>query len=217
MPLELMEKSVAFIATASRMIVSGLGEPTLAPAFWWLLDRLADRHDVFVRVNSNGHFINTERARKILNSGLSEISFSLDAASSGTYSRIRGGDFEHAISGISTLLELRKTAPANRTEIFINMTLMRENLQEAEAFVSLGKGLGADGIIFSQLFEFGNRPDWRVDREGWTFSYADQMLAGAPMEASRHISQAKRHAEELDMLVHYQSNVLGYVNEPAAP
>lgn len=213
MPLDLMEKSAAFVATASRMIVSGLGEPTLAPAFWWLLEKLNGRGDVFVRVNSNGHFMTPATARKILASGLSEISFSLDAASPATYARIRGGDFQKALSGIATLLNLRKTIPTNRTEILINMTLMRENLPEAAAFVTLAKGLGADGIIFSQLFEFGNRPDWRVERDAWTFTYSDQMLTTIPAEAGHHIARARTHARALAMPVQYQSNILSYVDD----
>jgi hypothetical protein len=94
------------------------------------------------------------------------------------------------------------------------MTLMRENLTEAHAFVALGKGLGADGIIFSQLFAFGDRPDWRVERDNWTFTYSDQMLAKVPAAAGLHIGRARQHALELDMPVQYQSNILSYVDAP---
>ena len=39
-----------------------------------------------------------------------------------------------------------------------------------------GKKLGVNAIVFSQLFNFGDRPDWRVEREAWRFVYYEQML-----------------------------------------
>jgi MoaA/NifB/PqqE/SkfB family radical SAM enzyme len=192
------------------MIVSGLGEPTIAPAFWRILELTKGRSDVFIRVNSNGHFLTPENASAILDSRLSEISFSLDAATPGTYSKIRGGDFGRALRGVSTMLRSRAEGKNRHLEIVINMTLMRENLPEAAAFVSLANELGADGVIFTQLFAFGDRPDWRVGRGSWTFVYSEQMLGRAPDEARRHISQARSVSEQLSVPVSFLNNLLVY-------
>jgi MoaA/NifB/PqqE/SkfB family radical SAM enzyme len=210
MPAEWVDKAAPVVAASSRMIISGLGEPTLAPAFWRILELTKEREGLFIRVNSNGHFLTPEKASAILDSRLSEISFSLDAATAGTYAKIRGGDFARALAGISTMLRSRAASQNRRIEILINMTLMRENIPEAAAFVALGKELGADGIIFTQLFAFGDRPDWRVDRDSWSFVYSEQMLARAPDEATRQISQARRVSEELDVPVHFLNDVLAY-------
>ena len=197
MAAELVDKAAPAIAASSRMIISGLGEPTLAPAFWRILELTRGREGLFIRVNSNGHFLTPEKASAILDSRLSEISFSLDAATPGTYAKIRGGDFARALRGIATMLRGRAEGGNRQLEILINMTLMRENISEAAAFVALGKELGADGIIFTQLFAFGDRPDWRVDRGPWKFVYSEQMISRAPEEARLHISQARSTSEHL--------------------
>ena len=215
MPLDLMEKMESFLTTASRMIVSGLGEPMMAPAFWWIIEKTRGREDLFIRVNSNGHFITSEKAARLLDSALAEISFSLDAATSSTYARIRGGDFGNALNGVSTLLRLGKSMTNRRLDVFINMTLMLENVSEAASFVALGAQLGADGIIFSQLFSFGDRPDWMVDRPDWRFKYSEQMLGRDPAEARRQIARAKAAADDAALPVHFLSNVLGYLNDLA--
>jgi MoaA/NifB/PqqE/SkfB family radical SAM enzyme len=207
-----MERAEEFLTTASRMIVSGLGEPTASPAFWWLLEHTKERGDLFIRVNSNGHFLTSEKALKISKSRLSEISFSLDSATPETYAKIRGGDFKRALKGISTMLGTRAETQNKHLEIFINMTLMKENLSEAESFVALGKTLGADGVIFSQLFGFGDRPEWKVERGQWTFVYSEQLISLMPGDARHHISQAKECSEALEIPVRFESNVLNYLN-----
>lgn len=211
-PVGTIERMESFLATASRVCVSGLGEPMAAPAFWRLVEWSSGRDDLCFRVHSNGHLITAEGSERILNSGITELSFSLDAATPGTYSKIRGGDFDSAVSGISTLLRMRKGIPNSRLEVSINMTLMRENLREAAPFVALGKELGADAVVFSQLFGFGDRPDWRVDRGDWSFVYSEQVLTRAASEARHHISCAKKLAEEVAMPVQFFSNVLDYAD-----
>jgi MoaA/NifB/PqqE/SkfB family radical SAM enzyme len=210
-PTDVMEGLESFLETASRICVSGLGEPMSAPAFWWLIDRSALWGDRSFRVHSNGHLITPEGAERLLKSGVTEMSISLDAATPGTYARIRGGDLESALAGISALVRLRQGFPNKRMEVSINMTLMRENLGEAAAFIALGKGLGVDAVMFSQLFAFGDSPDWRVERDGWEFVYAEQMLGRAPAEARLHISKAKEFAEKVGMPVQFFSSVLDYL------
>jgi MoaA/NifB/PqqE/SkfB family radical SAM enzyme len=216
MPLEIIERVSPFLPSTSRMIVSGLGEPMISPAFWWIIEQTRGREDVFVRANSNGHLITAERAQRLLESGLAEISFSLDAATSATYSKIRGGDLDKALAGISTLLRLRKLSKNKKMEILINMTLMRENMAEAASFVALAAQLGADGVLFSQLFPFGDRPDWQVSRKEWTFNYSEQMLVRDPVGARLHISRAKAAAEAIAMPVVYIGNVLAHLEGPTA-
>jgi radical SAM protein with 4Fe4S-binding SPASM domain len=222
MPLDVVERAAQYIATASRMLVSGLAEPLIAPAFWRVLELTAHRDDLFIRVNSNGHLLTAERAGKLLNSCLSEISFSLDAATPETYARIRGADFDQPFVGISELLRLRAARPDSKMAIYLNMTLMRENLPEAAPFVALAKKMGADAVVLSQLFAFGDSPDWVVDKKSWRFSYSEQMLSRIPNEARHHLREARKRSEELGIPIVYHSHVEEYFREengaaPAVP
>lgn len=217
MPIDILERAAPFIATASRLILSGLAEPLIAPAFWRVLELISQRDDMFVRVNSNGHLLTKERASRLLDSRLSEISFSIDAATSETYFKIRGADIDRTLAGICELLRMRTTRPDSKLEIFVNMTLMRENLHEAVSFVDLAKKLGADAVVFSQLFSFGDRLDWIVDRKSWRFVYSEQMLNRSPSESRQCIVETKARAERLAIPVIFLSNVLEYLHVEDVP
>ncbi|MES2693657.1 MAG: radical SAM protein [Verrucomicrobiota bacterium] len=215
MPMEIFERISSYVDTASRMIVSGLGEPFLAPAFWRLIEHCADRDDVFIRANSNAHLVTPESALRVLDSGLKEISFSLDAARPETYAKVRGGDLAKPLRGVEMMCAARRVHPRRSLEIFINMTLMRENVSEAPAFVELAAELGVDAVLFSQLFPFGDTPEWQVERRGgWRFSYSEQMLKYVPDMAREYLDQAKARAIELGVAVVFQSNTHLYLSEP---
>jgi MoaA/NifB/PqqE/SkfB family radical SAM enzyme len=212
MPMAVLDRVRDFIGTAARMIVSGLGEPLLAPAFWRLIEDCARRNEAFIRANSNGLLVTPANAHRIMDSGLKEISFSLDAATPSTYAKVRGAEFCRALDGIRTLCAARRAHPRRSLEIFINMTLMAENIAEAPAFVALAAELGVDAVLFSQLFPFGNDPSWKVPRAGWTFSYSEQMLHRTPIEAAKHLNEARRLAATLGIRAIFQSNTDTYLD-----
>jgi molybdenum cofactor biosynthesis enzyme MoaA len=211
MPLAILERASQTIATAARMIVSGLAEPLIAPAFWHILEVTSHRKDIFIRVNSNGHFLTDEKAIQLLDSRLTEISFSLDAATSETYGKIRGSNFNRLLLGIRRLLLMRAERPACQLKIYLNMTLMKDNLHEAAAFVEMAHNLGVDAVVLSQLFSFGDRPDWVVEKKSRRFIYSEQMLIRVAEEARHQILRAKKRAEDLHMRIIYQSNVEWYL------
>jgi MoaA/NifB/PqqE/SkfB family radical SAM enzyme len=218
MALALVEQVGDYLRTASRLLVSGLGEPMGSPAFWDILERAGHRDDLWIHANSNGHMMTASRAEKLVDSGLSEISFSLDAATAGTYAKIRGGDFYRALHGISLLVQARRERASRTPDICINMTLMRENLPEIAAFVRLAKELGVDGVILTQLFVFGDRPDWKVERPGgWTFVYSEQMPTRHSEETGRQLQLADACSREIGMPIRYQCNVTSYLTAIAEP
>lgn len=216
MPLDVLERVEVFIASAARMIVSGLGEPLLAPAFWRLVESCAQRDDVFIRANSNALLVTQERAQRLLDSGLTEISFSLDAGTPATYAKIRGGDFFRALAGVKIMCAARRNHPRRSLEIFINMTLMAENIAEAPRFVELAAELGVDAVLFSQLFPFGDEPQWQVKRGEWIFAYSQQMLRAAPDAAAKYLSEARARAETLGVKIVFQSNTHAYLEQDVA-
>ncbi len=106
---------------------------------------------------------------------------------------------------------VRRRRPRETLDVFINMTLMVENIAEAPAFVELAHQLGVDAVLFSQLFPFGNEPGWRVPRGEWTFVYAEQMLTQVPEMAREYLSAAKARAEVLGVKIVFQSNTERYL------
>jgi MoaA/NifB/PqqE/SkfB family radical SAM enzyme len=177
LPQPIANAIIPVINRARRVILSGIGEPLLAPTFSFLLDALDKSTGQFSRAHSNGLLMTPALADKILDSGLKELSFSLDAAREDTYRRIRGASFDKALDGVRSLVVARTRRRESPLRIYINLILMRENQDEVEDFVALGKRLGVDAVAFSQLFGFGDTPSWVVQRGHWQFRYSEQMLS----------------------------------------
>jgi MoaA/NifB/PqqE/SkfB family radical SAM enzyme len=210
-PIEIVSRAAKFIREAQRVILSGLGEPMLAPAFWDTIEMLRDKPFGLLRIHSNAHFISQQNADRIIHSGLNLLLISLDAATAATYRKIRGSDFEKPLSGIRTVIKSRNLNPESKLRIVITMTLMRDNIAEAKAFVSLAKQLEVDAAIFSQIFTFGDRPDWIVQRDGGDFVYSSQMLSKIKPDVASCLREAIEEAAMLNVKVVFHDNVDSYV------
>lgn len=211
MPANDIEKILPWIQTASRVCMSGVGEQTSADVFDDLMKMGPYQKDRSLWLNTNGHFVAGKKVRALLDSGVTKISFSLDAATSSTYSKIRGGDYETVLNNISGLLSARAHRARSKVKVCINMTLMKENLVEAADFVALAKKLGVDAVEFYQLYAFGDDPSWRVARDDWLFVYPEQMVFRYPDEARLHVRAARDAAKRLSVHVRYLNNVACYL------
>ena len=180
-----------FLALADRMQLFGTGEPLMSAAFWEILESIDHESQTEVSINSNGTLLNGERIDRLLRSPLSWISVSLDAARPETYRRVRGGDFQLVISRVRDLIRERNARPRrNRLSIYINMTLMRENIEEFPEFVDLAADLGADGVQVCQLLWHEEHRTWEIQKGDWEFVYRDQLLRNLPGKANDFIQEA---------------------------
>ncbi|MDP1555839.1 MAG: hypothetical protein Q8L84_10285, partial [Hyphomonas sp.] len=84
-----------------------------------------------------------------------------------------------------------------RPHVSMNMTLMRENIEEAVRFVELAHELEADQVQFWHINRLEDGKVWRVEREGWVFDYREQMLVNHPALSNRMIRAARDRAREL--------------------
>jgi molybdenum cofactor biosynthesis enzyme MoaA len=184
-------RNLDFIALADRMQLFGTGEPLMSTSFWEILESIDPDSQTEVSINSNGTLLNGGRIERLLRSPLSWISVSLDAARAETYARVRGGDFQLVISRLRDLIRARNTWPRrNRLSIYINMTLMRENIEEFPEFVDLAADLGADGVQACQLLWHDQHRTWDIQKGEWRFVYRDQLLRNVPRTANEFIQRA---------------------------
>jgi MoaA/NifB/PqqE/SkfB family radical SAM enzyme len=194
-----------FLSHAKRIQLHGIGEPLLSPSFWKILELLPRGQGIHITINSNGTVLTEERIDRLLNSPLTQISISLDAARAETYGKIRGTDFHRVIGNIRELVRRRNLGSSRRLTITINMTLMRENIQELPAFVDLAADLGVDGIAFWQMHDVDYANGWRTTKQEWKFTYEAQLLKHCPELANRMIQAALRRAHEKNVPAHYAS------------
>jgi MoaA/NifB/PqqE/SkfB family radical SAM enzyme len=194
-----------FLAHAKWIELYGVGEPLLSPSFWKSLEILPLGQGIHTTINSNGTLLTEEQIDRLLNSPLAQISISLDAASAETYRKIRGADFHLVIGNIRELVRRRNLGASRRLTILLNMTLMRENIEELPAFVDLAADLGVDGIVFWQMRAFDQANGWRTTRQEWKFVYEAQLLKHCPELVNRMIQAAVLRANEKNMPVQYDS------------
>jgi MoaA/NifB/PqqE/SkfB family radical SAM enzyme len=192
-------KLSSFLSHAKWIQVYGVGEPLLSPSFWRTLELLPAVPGIRTAINSNGTLLTEERMDRLLDSRLNLINFSLDAASPETYRRIRGADFDQVIGNIRELVCRRNLRASRRLTISLNMTLMRENIEELPAFVDLAADLGVDGIAFWPMREFEYADGWRTTKQAWEFVYEAQLLKHCPELANRMIEAALQRAGEKNL------------------
>ena len=111
-------------------------EPFLDPVIFERIKYLKSKK-ARVQLFSNGSVIDSEKTENILESGLDEIIFSIDAAKKETYELIRRGlVFEKTINNILNLIKRKRKLGLEKPKIKLNFTKQKLNEAELEEFRS---------------------------------------------------------------------------------
>ena len=94
-----------------------------------------------VRLHSNGQIITQEIADKIIQSGVTWMNVSLDAATPQTYEIVRGGDYEKAVSAVGYLLISRLKYSTLIPKLRVAFVLQKANEDEWNLFRNMYDGL----------------------------------------------------------------------------
>jgi len=109
MKLELFKNIIEKIHPHTSTVVLALsGESLLHPDLFEMI-RYAEEHQVKVLLNTNATLIDREKAIRLLESGISYISFAFDGTTKSMYENVRkGANFEETLNNILFFLELKK-------------------------------------------------------------------------------------------------------------
>jgi radical SAM protein with 4Fe4S-binding SPASM domain len=103
----------------------------------------------YVYITTNGIPLNEENIKKIVDSGLDSIKFSIDASSKETYERVRvGASWEKLIKNIKMLREIRDKSNS-KLRIFASFVVTEGNYKDLLDYKSM-----FEGIIDETLFSF---------------------------------------------------------------
>ena len=186
----------------SKLELHTSGEVLMGQDFWKALElseKFKQEHSLEVEIFSNGLLLTPAKIKEVLESTLTDITISVDAATEKTYKRIRGGDFNKLLENIKNLVTENKNHH-NKLRITMGYVLMRENIEELPDFVRLAASLGVETISFWPLFSTGiDMP--KKDREGFTFYYKQQMLLYYPHLTMEKVNEAKETAEKLNVRI----------------
>jgi MoaA/NifB/PqqE/SkfB family radical SAM enzyme len=198
------EKFLPNLPHLTHLQLYGLGEPLLSKLFWKLVEDLRTKDIDLVGINSNGTLFTEKNVDRLLRSHLNFVNISLDAATPLTYKRIRGGNFDKVLAGIKRLTERRRDLHASgelgrpNFRIWMNMTLMLENIRELPQFIELAHESGVDAVDVWQMNmrSDGASKNWRLTHDDWTFVYDEQHLSNAPALSNEMVRRALNVAAE---------------------
>jgi radical SAM protein with 4Fe4S-binding SPASM domain len=105
-----------------------------------------------IHITTNGTLMTPERAEALVQSGVTSLYVSLDAATPDTYKKIRGGDLDKVCANVDALLDSRRRAGSDM-RIYTSMILQQEAIAEKDDFIGQWRAKGIDGVIIYQLSE----------------------------------------------------------------
>ncbi|UCG28926.1 MAG: SPASM domain-containing protein [Bacteroidales bacterium] len=154
----------------NTLILYFQGEPLLHPDIFNLI-RKAHEKKIIVIISSNGHFIDPENARKIVESGLDKIIISLDGMDQEVYTKYRvGGNLGKVKKGIEDLVEWKHRLNSLTPLIIIQFLVLSHNQHQINDVRRWGREIGVNEVQLksAQLIDFrtGNKlmPDDRYSR-----------------------------------------------------
>jgi MoaA/NifB/PqqE/SkfB family radical SAM enzyme len=214
-PRALIEKLRKPLGAAERVQLNGIGEPLASPSLWMALEAGVLSADAQATFNTNLTLMSGNRLRRLVDCPTRlALNVSLDAATPETYRRIRGFDFAIPLANIKALVAARRDN--QHPNIMLNMTLMRENIEEAPAFVELAHSLGVDSIGLWHLNHISEAEmaKYVITRDGWTFNYEEQGLWNFPKLSNEMVRLSQRKGFELDLPIHFDQSKEIFFPEP---
>lgn len=135
-PMSLERFDAVVKALVPRLVTLALwnfGEPLLHRDLPAIIARAKAAGVRVVKVSSNAHFLNGERGRKLLASGLDVLILCVDGASEETYQVFRkGGSFRRVADQIAWICAEKKRRGLRRPDIHLQFIAMRHNEHELD-------------------------------------------------------------------------------------
>ncbi|MCX5884652.1 MAG: radical SAM protein [Proteobacteria bacterium] len=144
MPFELLQQVVDRIEGVKLVTLTGWGEPFIHPDLFTMIHYCKGK-GLKVKLSTNGTLVDEVMQRRIVDSGLDSITFSLESIGEKSEEGHRG---EKVVENLKRLLDLRK---AKIPEVVIQVTIHQGKEEDLYELIRLGAEIGADRINLSRL------------------------------------------------------------------
>lgn len=157
MPIEVFEKILPDLSSVDQLILNGIGEPLLHPDLEKMIEaaRKAMPEKSSIGFQTNGWLMTAERARRLAESGLSTVCFSLDSLEG---SEVNGSgnplpSVFHVSSGLRHMQEAAKNLN-RRLSYGLEVVVSSSNILELPKMVVWAIEHGVDYMLVSHLFPY---------------------------------------------------------------
>lgn len=169
---ETLEEWGELFDNAGHLVNCSIGEPFMMKNFDQLLDVFGDRGKA-LEMTTNGQILTDRNISRLLGRRI-ELYISLDAATAGTYAKLRNDKFDRILANLRRLIDA-KGGRGGLPHVFLVFMPMKVNVHELEGFVALCAELGVDRMILRPL-NYSEDIDLDWERGGHRFRYREQLL-----------------------------------------
>ncbi len=137
------------------------GEPYLHPQFLELV-QYAQARKIYTATSTNAHYLNEEKARATVESGLDRLIVSIDGTDQDTYSAYRvGGKLEKVLEGTRNILYWKQQLKSSTPHVIFQFLVVKPNQHQIEEVKALGNQLGVDEVRFktAQIYDYKQGSD----------------------------------------------------------
>jgi len=142
------------------------GEPFMNPGLVEFI-AMAKQAGFYTAISTNGNFLDKIMAEKLVNSKLDRLIISLDGIDAATYNEYRkNGNFENVITGIKSLIAVKKRLGKRYPFIELQFLLTRKNQHQQKEIKKFGRQLGVDQVKIKafQLVNMNSAEEWLPEK-----------------------------------------------------
>ena len=134
------------------------GEPYIHPHFNDLV-KDARKRNLYVVTSTNAHFLSIEKAKSVVESGLSELIISIDGLTQETYESYRKeGKLEKVIEGTKNMVAAKKELNSQHPVLTFQFLVTSQNEHQIDELHQFAKDLGVDEVRLKtiQVYDYEN-------------------------------------------------------------
>jgi len=161
--------------SAALIVLNGFGEPMMYPHFFDIVEYTHKaRPWAKIGIYTNGMLIDDEKARKMMDCGLTEVSISIDAARPETYRKVRrGGKLDVLHENIRRLIRIKRETKARFPHVGVNFVMVNDNEGELVPFIEQAREMGVDYVNCISMATW----DWGFGNRRFEASYRAELTA----------------------------------------
>ncbi|MBI5580839.1 MAG: SPASM domain-containing protein [Deltaproteobacteria bacterium] len=187
MDMGTFERLWPLMRKASRVHLQGWGEPLLHSGFFDMA-ALARKAGCAVSTTTCGLCMNGDIARKLADSGIDIVAFSLAGTDATSNAARHGVDFDRVYEAIGLLQAVRRSVMAVHLEIHFAYLMLASDIEAVRGLPSLAHRLGVHAAVVSTLdyiAEPGFEAEAFMPHEAGKLARAAAVLGEAEAEAKR--------------------------------
>jgi MoaA/NifB/PqqE/SkfB family radical SAM enzyme len=134
------------------------GEPFLNPDMLSFV-REAKKRNIYTATSTNAHFITSQKALEIVDSGLDRLIISIDGLTQETYENYRvHGKLSKVLEGTKHLVDAKKQRNASTPHLIFQFLVVRANEHEVHQVFELAADMGVDEVRIktAQVYDYEN-------------------------------------------------------------